>query len=288
MVSRTLAPEHVLPLLRGTFGRPYAYHDTVASTQELARELSHGGVVACELQTAGRGRLGSAWQCPHGAGVMFSLALEPRTPVERLAPLSLVVADAVCDAIGGGAQVHWPNDIVIAERKVTGILVEFRDGQAIVGVGVNANLTAEELPADTRVPATSLSLERDGPVDRPRLLADLLYAIEQRFEAFEHDGFGGLEHDGLRGRTITLVGARGRRGPRRRRQRPPAGRRPHLLLSRGLRHLTNCNKRARHVCCVWPPRTQPADRDAGDHRSRPRQTAGSRRAASGHTRMPAL
>ena len=128
-MRRTLKPENVEPLLRGSFGRPYIHHDTVASTQEPARLLGHGGVVACELQTAGRGRMGRVWECPHGAGVMFSLSLEPRTPTELLPPLSLVVADAVCDAVGAGSGVRWPNDVVVDDRKLCGVLVEHREGR---------------------------------------------------------------------------------------------------------------------------------------------------------------
>ena len=173
------------PLLRGRFGDPYVYLDTVPTTQEPARSLPHGGVVACELQTAGRGRLGRAWECPHGAGVMFSLALEPTTPVERLPALSLVIADAVCDAVGLDAQVRWPNDIVIGDRKLCGVLAEHRDGKLVVGVGLNANLERDELPTGARVAATSLRLETGAAIDRPQLLADLLWALEQRYAAFE-------------------------------------------------------------------------------------------------------
>lgn len=210
-MRRTLKPEYVEPLLRGSFGHPYIHHDSVASTQEPARALAHGGVVACELQTAGRGRMGRVWDCPHGAGVMFSLALEPRTPTELLPPLSLVIADAVCDAVAAGSGVRWPNDVVIGDRKLCGVLVEHRAGKLVAGVGLNANLSPDQLPAAARVTPTSLSIETGGEVDRPQLLADLLWAIEHRYLAFERDGFTGLEHDHLRGRRVALAG--GLEGP---------------------------------------------------------------------------
>ncbi len=205
-MRRTLKPENVEPLLRGSFGRPYIHHDTVASTQEPARLLGHGGVVACELQTAGRGRLGRVWECPHGTGVMFSLALEPGTPTELLPPLSLVIADAVCDAVGAGSGVRWPNDVVVGDRKLCGVLVEHREGKLVAGVGLNANLSSDQLPTAARVAPTSLSIETGAEVDRPQLLADLLWAIEQRYLAFERDGFTGLEHDQLQGRRVALAG----------------------------------------------------------------------------------
>jgi BirA family biotin operon repressor/biotin-[acetyl-CoA-carboxylase] ligase len=150
--------------------------------------------------------MGRVWECPHGAGVMFSLSLWPQTPVERLAPLSLVIADAVCDALPVAAEVRWPNDIVVGGRKITGVLMEARDPRVTAGIGVNANLTEAELPPATRIPATSLRLETGAAVDRPGLLADLLWALERRYDAFERDGFAGLEHDGLRGHRVSLAG----------------------------------------------------------------------------------
>lgn len=205
-MGRTLEPDVAEPLLKGRFGHPYVFHDTVESTQEHARDLPHGGVVVCELQTAGRGRLGRVWECPHGAGVMFSLALHPRTPVDRLPALSLVIADAVCDAVPVDARVRWPNDVVVRDRKLTGILIEQREGRVTAGVGVNANLTQDQLPPAARVTPTSLLLETGSEADRPQLLADILWAIEQRYARFEEQGFTGLNHDGLAGRWVTLAG----------------------------------------------------------------------------------
>jgi BirA family biotin operon repressor/biotin-[acetyl-CoA-carboxylase] ligase len=201
-----LAPELVEPLLRGSFGRPYAYRERVATTQAVARRLPHGGVAACEEQTAGRGRLGRRWACPHGRGILFSLSLRPRTPAERLPPISLVVAEAVCEALVPTAAVRWPNDVVVDGRKLAGVLPELRAGVLVIGVGVNANLAAHELPADARVPAASLALELGRTVDRAAVLADLLEAIERAYEAFERDGFAGLGRDALRGRTVELDG----------------------------------------------------------------------------------
>jgi BirA family transcriptional regulator, biotin operon repressor / biotin---[acetyl-CoA-carboxylase] ligase len=206
MATSPMTPPAVLPLLRGTFGRPYVWHDSCRSTQELARDLPHGGVAACDVQTAGRGRLGRTWVSPPGAGILFSLALVPRTPPGRLPPLTLVVADAVCAALGGGTAVRWPNDVVAADRKVAGVLAEVRGGHAVVGVGVNANQEADGLPAEARVPATSLRLLRGVPVDRAAVLADLLEEIERGFAAFERDGFTGLRRDELRGRRVRLAG----------------------------------------------------------------------------------
>jgi BirA family biotin operon repressor/biotin-[acetyl-CoA-carboxylase] ligase len=205
-MENTLRREQVEPRLRGRFGRPYEWQDVCESTQELARPLPPGGVAACEQQTAGRGRRGRTWACPHGLGVLFSVSLRPATAADRLAPFSLVAAEAVCAVLGERAEVRWPNDVMVNGRKLAGVLAEVRGGQMVVGIGVNANLTARDLPADARVPATSLLLETGAEVHRAQLIADLLWSLEGRYEAFERDGFQGLERDELRGRHVQLAG----------------------------------------------------------------------------------
>jgi BirA family transcriptional regulator, biotin operon repressor / biotin---[acetyl-CoA-carboxylase] ligase len=180
------------------------------STQELARELPEGGVAACDKQTAGRGRRGREWYSPPGAGLLFSLALEPHTAPDRLPAFSLVAAEAVCTVCDPRAMVRWPNDVMIEGQKVAGVLPELRDSKLVVGFGVNVNQTPSGLPEQARVPATSLRIERGGEVDRVELLVDLLDELERRYDAFERDGFAGLERDELRGHTVQLVG--GRRG----------------------------------------------------------------------------
>jgi BirA family biotin operon repressor/biotin-[acetyl-CoA-carboxylase] ligase len=173
--------------------------------------MPEGGVAACEEQTAGRGRRGRTWTSPHGAGLLFSLCLHPRTPPDRLPPLTLVIADAVAEAAWPQAAVRWPNDVVVDGHKLAGILAEVRDGEVVVGIGVNANHEAGDLPRDARVAPTSLRLLSGKPVDRAPLLADVLEAIEARYRVFERDGFSGLVRDDLRGRHVRLAG--GAEGP---------------------------------------------------------------------------
>ena len=201
-----LLPEQVEPRLRGRFGRPYLWRERCPSTQELARGLPEGGVAACDEQTAGRGRHGRSWVSPPGSGLLFSLALRPRTPPDRLAAFSLVAAEAVAVVCHPDALVRWPNDVVIGGRKLAGVLPELGEGTLVVGVGINVDLDAGLLPADARVPPTSLLIETGRPGDRVQLLVSLLEELEHRYDAFERDGFPGLERDELRGRTVSLAG----------------------------------------------------------------------------------
>jgi BirA family transcriptional regulator, biotin operon repressor / biotin---[acetyl-CoA-carboxylase] ligase len=202
-----MLPEQVEPRLRGRFGRPYLWVDECESTQELAGPLPEGGVAACDRQLQGRGRRGRTWQAEAGTGLLFSLALEPRTPPQRLASFSLVAAEAVAEACHERAAVRWPNDVVLDGRKLAGVLPELRDGKLVLGVGVNAGMSDTQLPADARVPATSLQIATGRPVDRVELLVALLAGLERRYDAFERHGFTGLARDELRGRHVTLVGA---------------------------------------------------------------------------------
>lgn len=145
-----------------------------------------GLVIAAEHQTAGRGRLDRTWSTPRSAGLTFSVLLRP----PDLAPtrwtwLPLLTGLAVTSALrslGYDAGVKWPNDVLLrtdaGERKVCGILVQrvdTADGPAaIIGVGLNTSMAAEDLPVDT---ATSLVVASGSPVDRTAVLVTVLRSI---------------------------------------------------------------------------------------------------------------
>jgi BirA family biotin operon repressor/biotin-[acetyl-CoA-carboxylase] ligase len=188
-VPDSLAPEFVEPLLRGRFGRPYRYAESCPSTQRLLSEDDAEGTVAvAEQQSEGRGRLGRPWHAPARSSVLFSVLLEPAVPSPRLPELSVVagqaVAAAVAEATGVQPAVKLPNDVLVAGKKVAGILAESSDGRVRLGIGVNANQTADELPSGTDTPPTSLRIETDGPIDRARLLAEILSQLEQAYDAW--------------------------------------------------------------------------------------------------------
>ena len=185
----SLAPEFVEPLLRGRFGRPYRYAETCPSTQRLLFENDVEGTVAVtEEQSEGRGRLGRSWHAPARTSVLFSVLLEPAVPSPRLPELPVVagraVAAAVAEATGVDTAVKLPNDVLVSGRKVAGILAESSDGRVRLGIGVNANQTEDELPSETETPPTSLRLETEGPIDRARLLAEILAQLEQAYDAW--------------------------------------------------------------------------------------------------------
>jgi BirA family biotin operon repressor/biotin-[acetyl-CoA-carboxylase] ligase len=103
-----------------------------------------------------------------------------------LPELSLVAGGAVAQAIaeitGIEPAIKFPNDLLIGMRKVAGILAESSEGRVVLGIGVNVNQTAQELPADTPTPPTSLRVVLGEPVDRARLLAAILLHLERDYD----------------------------------------------------------------------------------------------------------
>jgi BirA family transcriptional regulator, biotin operon repressor / biotin---[acetyl-CoA-carboxylase] ligase len=195
-VADSLAPDAVKPLLRGRFGHVYRYAELCASTQRmLLEDDAEGAIAVAEEQSQGRGRLGRSWQAPAGTAVLVSILLRPSVDPARLPELSLVaggaVTEAIADVTGIEPAIKYPNDVLIGGRKVAGILAESSDGRVVLGIGVNANQTAEQLPADAQTTPTSLLLETGEPVDRQRLLAAILLRLEGAYETWVTTGSAG-------------------------------------------------------------------------------------------------
>src|SRR3954453_16976895 len=174
-------------LLAGRFGNVYRYQQQCPSTQRLLHDDDPEGAVAvAEEQTEGRGRLGRSWQAPAGTSVLVSVLLRPPVEPARLPELSLVaggaVAEAIADVTAIDPAIKFPNDVLIGGKKVAGILAESSEGRVVLGIGVNVNQTAAELPGETDTPPTSLLLETGGPVDRARLLAAILLRLEHAYD----------------------------------------------------------------------------------------------------------
>jgi BirA family transcriptional regulator, biotin operon repressor / biotin---[acetyl-CoA-carboxylase] ligase len=185
-----LAPEDVEPLLRGRLGRPYRFVEECASTQQLLDpDGPEGATVATDLQTRGRGRLGRTWEAPAGRALLFSVLLHPTPPMALWPELSLVAGDAVAAALraeaGVSAALSHPNDVVVEGRKLAGILPEASTGKVRLGIGVNVNQAADELPAETPKPPTSLRLETGRDWLRAPLLAAILLELERGYDEWQ-------------------------------------------------------------------------------------------------------
>ncbi|MEP6908833.1 MAG: biotin--[acetyl-CoA-carboxylase] ligase [Actinomycetota bacterium] len=186
-MSESLGADRVVPRLRGRFGEPYLYVEVCPSTQKLlGPEHSEGAVAVTEEQTEGRGRLGRQWLSPYGMSILCSVLLEPPVETQRLPELSLVAgkscAEAIAAVTGLEPEIKLPNDILVAGRKAAGILAEARDGRVVLGMGINVNVPAVDLPTEVAVPATSLLVETGAEVDRAELLVEVLAALERGYD----------------------------------------------------------------------------------------------------------
>jgi BirA family biotin operon repressor/biotin-[acetyl-CoA-carboxylase] ligase len=184
-----LRPETVVPLLRGRLGRPYRFVESCASTQRLLGDDDpEGATVATDHQTSGRGRLGRTWEDEPGRSILVSVLLRPEAPMPLWPELSLVAGEAVASALrtetGVDATLRHPNDVVVAGRKLVGVLPEARTGRVVLGIGVNVNQSADELPADTAKPPTSVRVELGREVERAPLLATILAELERAYDTW--------------------------------------------------------------------------------------------------------
>ena len=163
--------------------------DLVAAATEGAPEAS---VLVAEHQRAGRGRLGRGWDAPARSALTLSLLVRPDVPAARWPWLPLlagvVTAETVRSTTDLDATLKWPNDVLVGERKLAGVLVERVDTPAglaaVLGIGVNVTNTRAELPVPT---ATSLALERARSTDRHVLLLELLRTLEAIYQEWVRD-----------------------------------------------------------------------------------------------------
>ncbi len=183
-------------------GRDLIFLPQTTSTNVAAKKLGRKGcpeglVVVADHQTAGRGRSGRRWSAPPGSDILMSIVLRPSIAPERCSVLtefaSLAVAKAIEARCGLQPQIKWPNDVLIQDKKVCGILTEGHvrgDALAfvVIGVGVNCNRDEKSFHKSLRGAATSLLMETGEPVDRARLLADVLANLETEYMQFAASG----------------------------------------------------------------------------------------------------
>jgi BirA family biotin operon repressor/biotin-[acetyl-CoA-carboxylase] ligase len=175
------------------FAQPVHLYQQIGSTMDEARSLAEAGapegvLVVAEAQTTGRGRSGRGWLTPPGSALALSLVLRPRLRADHGAQLTMLAAVAVCEAIEQTAPVRaalkWPNDVLIAEKKTAGLLIEsvLRGDEVdytILGIGLNVSWAPP--PEAVDFPATCVQAEAGAPVDRLALLRAVLVRLEARY-----------------------------------------------------------------------------------------------------------
>jgi len=200
-VPDLLTPDMLKARLKGSlFGKHIHHYLKIDSTNRVALELGYanepeGAVVLAEEQTAGRGRAGRSWHSERGAGIYVTLLLRPKiSPVQ--APLLTMMAGlsaraAVQAQTGLTIDLKWPNDLMLGEKKLGGILTEMHAEPSqvrfvIVGIGINAN--QEKFPLELSPIATSLRALAGRSVSRMELLVRLLREFETDYNRFLREG----------------------------------------------------------------------------------------------------
>ncbi|MDW8801365.1 biotin--[acetyl-CoA-carboxylase] ligase [Clostridium sp. A1-XYC3] len=187
-------------LITKYIGRNIMYFQTLGSTNNKAKELAlsnapHGTVIISEEQTEGRGRLGRNWSSPKFKGIWLSIILRPDTDPLNVPKVTQVGAAAVIKALNEldiNAYVKWPNDIILNEKKVCGILTEMsgelnKVNYVVMGIGINVNTDSSDFPEELKNTATSISLETGKYIKRKELVSKLLNSFELLYDEFEKE-----------------------------------------------------------------------------------------------------
>ncbi|MFQ5861874.1 MAG: biotin--[acetyl-CoA-carboxylase] ligase [Candidatus Brocadiales bacterium] len=212
-------PDRLVPdeIQRGlnthVIGREILTYEEVDSTMSAAEGLAEKGArdgttVFAEEQRRGRGRVGHHWYCPKRKGILMTTILRPHIKMDRICLLAgmmaVAVAEAVRDFVNLPALIKWPNDVIVNNKKVCGILVEAttprgKEPYFLAGIGLNANLTKRELPKDVIYPATSLLIEKGSRIERIGLSRALLRQLDKWYTLLK-DG----DYKGIRNRWVEL------------------------------------------------------------------------------------
>jgi BirA family biotin operon repressor/biotin-[acetyl-CoA-carboxylase] ligase len=175
-------------------GKRILFLEEITSTNDEARRLAslgekEGTVVIAATQTKGKGRLGRRWISPPG-GLYISIILKPYVSMQRLPLITMFTAVAIARTIRGlakiEAEIKWPNDIVISDKKVGGILCEASKRTIIVGIGLNLNTNLGLLPSILKKQVTSIKFETGAIVDRDRVIKILLEEFDRLYRDFLH------------------------------------------------------------------------------------------------------
>lgn len=162
------------------------YHETVKSTMDIARDdLIHGRVIQAGEQTGGRGRRGNQWLSPHG-NLYQSIILKPESSRQTWGQLSFVIAVALgraCEAHGvSHYNLKWPNDVLINDKKLAGILIEVQNDFVIIGTGVNIQHCDDDRAKLSDFIDISINDFRD----------EFLKQITVYFKMWEQEGFASI------------------------------------------------------------------------------------------------
>jgi BirA family transcriptional regulator, biotin operon repressor / biotin---[acetyl-CoA-carboxylase] ligase len=198
--------------LSGKFiGLPLYYYPEIGSTNDEAFRLGNSGApegaaVIADSQTKGKGRLQRVWHSPSGSNIYTSILLRPKFGPERAPQISIAagvaVAETLSDYCPDQIQLKWPNDVLLNNKKVCGILSQIKTsangiGFVILGIGINVNILYDQLPSDIRNIATSMAIETGREIDRVELIIGLYENMAKWYKQLTQEGFGAVKEKWL-------------------------------------------------------------------------------------------
>ncbi|MEJ2721028.1 MAG: biotin--[acetyl-CoA-carboxylase] ligase [bacterium] len=198
-----LPPDIRAHLSTHVFAQRIYYISELDSTNRLAVDMAKSGepegtLVIADHQTRGRGRYDRSWVSPARRNLLFSLILRPHVPARKMLAVTLACALSIAETLepvlGRAVGVKWPNDVLVGDDKICGILSEGSTSGddvafVVVGVGINVNMTADEFPAELRRPATSCRVVTGRAHERATLLARVVEGMERTYGDFAGNGF---------------------------------------------------------------------------------------------------
>jgi len=192
-------------------GRNIIHFDELNSTNTYAKSIAsdlykEGHIVITEKQLSGRGRLGRQWVSQNNKGIWMSIILKPQINIADISKITQVAAAAInlgLSAHGVKTEIKWPNDIIINNKKICGILVEMNSEKnintntsedskinyVVVGIGINVNNDIEDFPEELRETATSIKIETNKEYKRNILVAEVLNNFEKLYIALNNNDF---------------------------------------------------------------------------------------------------
>lgn len=186
-----LSVEAIKGGIKGSIGRKIFFYETIDSTNTVATGLAEkgeveGAVVISDCQNKGRGRLGRHWVSPPGANIYMSVLLRPDIELKNATLLTIMAAVACTVALRRVTDltvtIKWPNDLIVSDKKLGGILTEMRITRkkieyAITGIGINVNMDSDALPDAIKEIATSAKMETGKLHSRTEIITEILNEI---------------------------------------------------------------------------------------------------------------
>jgi BirA family biotin operon repressor/biotin-[acetyl-CoA-carboxylase] ligase len=189
-----LSIDGISACIQGAVGKHIVLFQSVFSTNTVASELAEtsedGTVVLADTQEKGRGRLNRTWLSPPGLNIYMSIVLKPLIHVRYATCITMMAAAACTTALRKvtplDVTIKWPNDLMISDKKIGGILTEFKNysdeiTHAIVGIGINVNAEKSTFPEELRKLATSLKIEIGHDVSRKYVVCEILNEISEGY-----------------------------------------------------------------------------------------------------------